>query len=72
MSNSPFFTASASTGLSDFFLCFFYLIESVGYEFFYFDLIFFISVETVKRLSLDWLDVIFFILIRSLLYSLKL
>ena len=38
----------------------------------YFDLIFFIPVETVKRLGLHWLDVIFFILIRSLLYSLKL
>ena len=55
-------------------ICFvgFYLIESVGYEFFILIWSFFISVETVKRLGLHWLDVIFFILIRSLLYSLKL
>ena len=55
-------------------ICFvgFYLIESVGYEFFILIWSFFIPVETVKRLGLHWLDVIFFILIRSLLYSLKL
>ena len=58
--SGPFFSLTklhANYIFDLFFSVGFYLIESVGYEFFYFDLI--ISVETVKRLGLNWLDVRF-------------
>ena len=53
-------------------ICFlgFYLIESVGYEFFILIWSFFIPVETVKRLGLHWLDVIFLLFWFDLFYIL--